>query len=411
MSVTVTEPENNDACGRYVGQVWYGDVEVGTVDFGDYPDFAVVFSLQLDKTMGAEAEADIIGQCTQRFRDDRPPRAFFHLDIRSLDTVRCYGKTALAPGCAVSGSVGGKVYYHDLLSRLDDPDVPRESDPESSDWLVVSYDERTVLLTRPELTVTDVLGGLNAATPSGRITSIKELARRDDCSTEMVDRFLCYSLLDGHEAVRMVAAITMGGFWPGIEYRPDIDGLFNHFGDPLRSLVDVGLPPMPAGAVLDGAQGCRDKRFAMLLTFGHLVTIHSEDAEFLAYQGELRRRVEAELSLGAQSWSVGADVDLLEQCRAEFREVASSAEPLTMGADHSMNLFEMLRYVVLRHHLVAEMGESANDRFYWLMSMVHYIVGEDTRIVRYLVFAPSPRPVDVDGLTYRPFASTYAVAG
>ena len=408
MSVVASESGQNEACGRYVGQVWYGDAEVGTVDFGDYPDFAVVFSLKLDESCDPEAEAAIIGQCTGRFRDDRPPRAFFHLDIHSLDTVRCYAQTALSAGCALSGSVGGKVYYHDLISHLDDPMVPRESDPESSDWLVVSYDERTVLLTRPSVTVTDILGALNATTPSGRISSIKELARREDCSTETVDRFLSYSLLDGHEAVRMVAAITMGGFWPDIEYRPQIDGLLKHFSEPLRSLVDVGLPPMPAGAVFAAAQGRRDKRFAMLLTFGHLLTIHSEEAEFLAYQSELRRRVEAELSLGAQSWSVHADIALLTQCRSEF---VSSVEPLTMGADRQMNLFELLRYVVLRHHLVAGLGESANDSYYWLMSMVRYIVGEDTRIVRYLVFAPPPRPVDVQGLTYRPFASTYAVAG
>lgn len=361
---------------RVLAGVRYGGERVGRVVYSNFEQMLVVYELTLDAPHAeGPAEAAVLHLLTQRFRDGNPPQTYYHVGITHPRTLLRYKESALHRGAVLTGALGERIYYHDRLVHID-ADTLRAASAEGggSTGMVLTWAAEIEELDRlSTITAADIHRLLHATTASARIGALRELATQPQFPTEERDRAYMYALLDNSYEVRRFASVGMTGFFPGVVYHPSLPVILDHLAEPMRSIADLdgALPTMPEGWVYDPAHGSRNKRYGLLWVLGAMCSMGPPLPPAQAWRHTWLPKLTRLLRGQAMRHTPQRDEELL---RLAHHSLLAEGDRHGIGREPGLNLFDLLRYAVLRYHLIARSPDPDADRFYWLMEMVDAIV-------------------------------------
>ncbi len=397
---------------RVVATVLRDGAPAGRAVYALFPSMVVLYELVVDDgPSAASTETAVVGLLLARFEEPDPPAHFIHVGVRHPRLLRHYATTSLAPGMVVTGTLGGAMVYHDRLATLTEDALRRAEEAGENDptGVVVAYARGLEALAAPDtLTEADMVGLLRAETALARIGALRAIAMDARFADDFRDQAYMFALLDPSYEVRRFASVGVVGFFPGAPYHPAWPVLRAHLADPLQSFARLGVEPVPPvdQPAYDAAHGRRNKRFGILWVLGGLAGLAPPRPEVEAWRARWLPEIAAILTDEGQAHDEAADAALWTCAQAD---VLGDAPAYTVGVADEMGLFALLRYAVLRHHLVAAGPDPDQDRFYWLMEMVDYLVpsplsptagweGEvEARLHVQRLFAAPPGPVPSRG--------------
>ncbi len=390
-------------------------VAVGRVVFSNFETMVVVYQLELEASVeGTGTEKAVLDMLMARFRQGDPPEVYIHVGISRVSTVQAYKSSPLHRGALLTGGLDGQVLYHDRLVHISEEQLAALSDAEAVGpvGLVLTWARDLELLDEEgDIELAQLVRLLHSATSSARIGALRELSTNGAFTEEARDRAYMYALLDNSYEVRRFASIGVSGFFPGVPYHPSVDLLMAHLDKPLLSIEEMGgiWPTMPPGFAYSPAHGRRNKRYGLMWVFGALFGLSAATPDVQAWRERSRDWLRRKLPWQVRRMSAAREVELAHIARVELSD---PNRRFAVGELPSMSLAEMIRYCVIRWHLVQSTPNAEQDRFYWLMEMVDYILqspasprspghGRERRKTAMRLLAPPPAEVmahPLDGL-------------
>jgi hypothetical protein len=389
------EPERLIAELRVAGRA------VGRAVYGAWPEVLAIYALEVTPDHLDAAIALFAGVCAA----PGGPASLYHVDVQDPAVLRAWRRTPLARGLVVVGSLGGVLRYHERLVDLPAEAVDAEADPEKPTALVVAWSPGLEVLDRLA-TLDDAarIALLRAPTASGRIGALRGIGRDAQLPRAARDDLHLFALLDPSFEVRRFASLQMSGYLDGVLDLPDLELVHRHLDEPLLSLSTFGEPaPVPEGTPYAPARGRRNKRFALLWVVGGMFGFARDTPEVEAWRAEQGPALWARLEDEAGAHTRRRDRELLA---AAVEDLAGPTGD-RIGEMPRLNLFELCRYVVMRHRLAQRMDGAEAERFAWLADMVSRVypsprapVGgarfvADARAVAAALYGPRPGPVSL----------------
>ncbi|MGC6514965.1 MAG: hypothetical protein ACON4N_10760 [Myxococcota bacterium] len=382
--------------------LWRAGEQVGRVVFADWPVMVVCYELTVTTDVRPMEVVQVaLSAVLQRWGEGNPPAHFIHVGLTDPMVLGAYLQSPLHRGALLTGTIASTVLYYDPLTSIEGHLLEQASDADElgPTGVVLTWAKDLEALA-PGTTVSwdAVRTLLQSDISSARIGGLRTLARRDGVSDAMRDAAYMFALLDANYEVRRFASVNVSGFFPGIPYFPDIELLLRHLDDPLQSLDALQMTPrMPEGERWSDAHGRRNKRYGILWVIGALHGVsRPDDAALVAWQERAASWLMPRLLKDAAAHTPERDLALLNVAHAEL--VPGEAR-YGLGEPGGLSLLEMMRYVVLRHHLVKTAPNADQDRFYWLMEMVEAVVPSSAPPALYdCIYADVPEVRELESL-------------
>jgi hypothetical protein len=362
-----------DEYGRVAAVVRLGGQVVGRMLYAAWPSHLVIFSAAWEEDGPEDAELRTVQALLTLYPGQMPPR-LTHSAIRSLATLRWYAQSDLAPGLIAIGSFGARTLFYDPLRSIDvhsEPEPLMEGMPATT--LSVMYIDQLRSysdVTAP--TVEQVRAWVIEGDVLGRFVAIRRLATDPTVDPAVTRAALYLSLLSESSGVRQFGSIHLGGFFPELKLKVDVEELHELLADPLQIWARYGAGELPTIEGYNAAQCRRNVRYALAWTLGNLAwNAYAWGAEPGAEaDAEAIRRI---VEQSAERFDEARDAWLYQRALADFGD--DPDDRFGLGVDAPIDLFDVLRFSWLRWGMVVAKGFKPIDRFYWLASTGDGIVG------------------------------------
>jgi hypothetical protein len=373
-SVHIEDQGPPDQYGRVEALVRFDGVVVARLQYQAWREHLVIYTLTFtDEERPPRGEIYVV-QALLSFYEDQTPDRITHSCVQSLDTVKWYADCHLAPGLMVCGSYGSQTLFYDPLDVIDlsVPPVPMmEGFPAATITVMYVHGVREFSeVARP--TLEQVHDWMVHGNPLGRFVAIRRLVCNPHADPDVVKSALYLGLLNENSGVRQFSAIHLGGYFPELGIHPDIDTLHRFLRDPLEIYGLFGKGPVRDVPNWNAAHCRRNGRYAIGWTLGNICwnAMAWGAAEWADRDAA---RVRELLVEPLAAFTPERDKWLMQRAIAEF--TGEGDERFGLGGPEPIDLFDFLRFSVLRWKMVQELSITATDRFYWLVASADGILG------------------------------------
>ena len=363
-----------DEWGRVEALVRFDGDLVARLQYAAWPEHLVIYETTFEPHAPPDAGVHILITLLRLYPDDTPQR-LTHSAIHEPATVAWYQRSHLAPGVLVSGSWGVRTLFYDPVRVLDPHDPPEpllEGYPSLTLTLMYVANLRDWGEVRHP-TLDDVWTWLVDGDPLGRFAAIRRLALDPEVDREVARNALYLALLNENAGVRQFAAIHLGGFFPELQIRADVDTLHALLADPLVVWQRFGRDPHPDVAEWNIAQCRRNARYAIAWALGNICW-NAQGWGAVDWAEEEAEAVRALLLPSLDRFTDERDRWLYQLALNEFSD--DPAARFGLGVPEPVDLFDFLRFAILRWGIVTRLGLHPSDRFYWLTTTADGILGK-----------------------------------
>lgn len=367
-AVHIEDQGEPDVWGRVEAIVRLDGVIAARMHYAAWPGHLVLYELHPEPDAPADVGARIIDVLLDLY-PNRTPDRITHSAVHEPAVLAWYAGTHLAPGLLVCGAWGTSTLFYDPIGAIDPsapPDVVLEGfDPVT---LTVMYVADLHALGATEPTLADVWDWMHTGSVLGRFAAIRRLAVTPGLDPELRRWTMYLALLNENSGVRQFSSIHLGGYFPELQLRSDVVGLNRLLADPLRIYDHFGRAPEG----LNAAQSRRNARYALAWTLGNVCW----NAQGWGAQDWAEDEAQAVRDTLADSLARFDDARDAWLYRLALNEFADDPElRFGMGTPEPVDLFDFLRFAVLRKGIVQRLGFNPTDRFYWLTVTADGILG------------------------------------
>jgi hypothetical protein len=358
-----------EASGHQRAEVRSPDGASCTLVYMAWPGNLIVFEAACAAGAAEGFEARAVLALHARLEEGAPTR-FTHYAVQQHGVLLAYAGSALAPGLVVSGIYGDRGLSFDPLSCVDLARVPEQVSEDHPAIDVILTFTPTLLAWGlvPQPGRAELLTWLEDPDESHRVALIRRLGRDAGVPPEAVAFGHLVAMLNETYTVRQYAAMQLSGFSAGVTLQADLGALLAHLADPGAILGGLAAPDHP----WRGAQSRRNARYAVLWTLGNIAWT-ATGGTAAPWLGSITREARALLRDQLVHRPPDREAWLADLVAAEF--VDHPERRYAVGVAEPIDLFDLLRFAVLRWRAVEQLGLQATDRFYWLVQSVEALLG------------------------------------
>lgn len=400
-----------DQYGRVDAIVRIDGVPALRMQYAAWHEHLVLYETHFEEGAPEDAEVRTVEALLDLYAD-RTPKRLTHSAITSQTTLRWYQDSHLRPGLLLCGSYGTRSLFYDPVGAIDLSEAP-EPVLEGYAGATLTLMYVADLRAHGEVehpTLAHVYDWLVNGDPMGRFAAIRRLVV-DPVVDPLVKRDALYlGMLNENAGVRQFAAIHLSGYFPELGVRPDVLELNELLRDPHAIYQRFGHEAGDDLPTFNVAQSRRNARYAIAWTLGNLCW-NAAAWGATDWAEEAAEAVRDLLVSSAARFDAARDAWLYQLAIDDFAD--DPEVHFALGTPDPVDLFDFLRFGVLRWGIVEKLGFKATDRFYWLSITADGIVGraptgEPDEVyaplspAAHAIYAPAPSDVLPQGLTEIP---------
>lgn len=304
------------------------------------------------------------------------PDRLTHEQLTDLSVLRWYQASALAPGVVLTGTLGERTLTYDPLCCFD---LTRAQPLR----VQLTYDRTLRPLGADPPDWPTARAWLTDPNPIFRIAALRRLALDPAVDPTVAERAHRLALLSDSSGLRQFAGVHWSGFDPHVQVRADPAWLLAQLHDPLRiaAQLDLTAPPQPVWAQ---ALTRRNARYAIAWIFGNLARATPSPWTTAALH-TLRDHLLAALP----TLDEARDACLIDLAHDELHP--DPDRHFAFGTPDPVDLLAWLRFALLRHRLITDLGHTHTDAFAWMVRDAHLLLDRlHTPALTDRLHAPSP---------------------